>query len=125
MSQEPASAPTSDEKRMPFLGHLGELRTCLRNAVLGYALGCVLAGIFAEELFVILIKPLADACVKAGISADINFASPVEPFWVYFKVAMIFGLFVAAPVIFWQLWKFVGPGLYKREKRIVFPFTAF
>jgi sec-independent protein translocase protein TatC len=115
----------AEEKRMPFLDHLGELRSCLRRAAIGYMVGCVVAGIFAEELFVILIKPLADACVKANISADINFSSPVEPFWVYFKVAMIFGLFVAAPVIFWQLWRFVGPGLYHREKRIVMPFTVF
>src|ERR1051325_9789663 len=38
---------------------------------------------------------------------------------------MIFGLFVAAPVIFWQLWRFIGPGLYRREKRLVLPFTLF
>src|SRR2546429_152276 len=113
------------DKRMSFMEHLGELRDCLRRAVIGYVVGCLIAGVFAEELFVILIKPLADSCVKAGITADINFASPIEPFWVYFKVAMIFGVFIGAPVIFWQLWRFIGPGLYQREKRLVLPFTVF
>jgi sec-independent protein translocase protein TatC len=97
----------------------------LRGAAIAYFAGCIIAGIFAEELFVLLIKPLADACTKANIVPDIHFMSPVEPFWVYFKVAMVFGLFIAAPVIFWKLWRFIGPGLYKREKNIVLPFTVF
>jgi len=113
------------DKRMPFMEHLAELRVCLRRAVLGYVAGCIIAGFFSEELFVLLIKPLADACVKANMTADINFASPIEPFWVYFKVAMIGGIFFGAPVIFWQLWRFIGPGLYQREKRLVLPFTVF
>jgi sec-independent protein translocase protein TatC len=129
MSAEPAALPPSKqdkaERRMPFMAHLDELRVCLRRSAIAYAAGCIVAGIFSEELFVLLIKPLADACVKANITPTINFMSPVEPFWVYFKVAMIFGLFVAAPAIFWQLWRFIGPGLYKREKRIVAPFTIF
>jgi sec-independent protein translocase protein TatC len=130
MTSAPASSAAPqpdpvDEKRMPFLAHLAELRVCLRRAAIGYLIGVIVAGVFAEELFVILIKPLADACVKANITADINFASPIEPFWVYFKVAMIFGLFLSAPILFWQLWRFVGPGLYRREKKLVLPFTIF
>lgn len=115
---------TVDEKRMPFLEHLTELRKCLRRAVFGYIAGIAIAGAFSEELFVLLIKPLADACAKANITPTINFASPIEPFWVYFKVAMICGLFVGAPVIFWQLWSFVGPGLHRKEKRLILPFTV-
>src|SRR5262249_36464925 len=113
-----------DEKRMPFLVHLGELRVCLRRAAMGYVAGVIVAGYFSERLLFLLIKPLMDACQRAEIPATIHFASPVEPFWVYIKVAMIFGLFLSAPMIFWQLWRFVGPGLYQREKRLVLPFTV-
>src|SRR5262249_6948286 len=103
---------------------LAELRTCLRRAAIAYFVGVIVTSFFSKELFVMLLKPLADACVKAGITADIHFSSVIEPFWVYFKIAMIFVLFVAAPVIFWQLCSFVSPGLYSRERRFVLPFTA-
>src|SRR5262249_45704566 len=106
-----------------FLGHIGELRSCLRRAALGYLAGVVIAGLFAERLYVLLAWPLARALAKAKLPQDLNFSSPIEPFWVYFKVAMIFCLFFSAPVIFWHLWCFVGRGLYRREMRLVFPFT--
>lgn len=129
MSAEPAALPPSKqdkaERRMPFMAHLDELRVCLRRSAIAYAVGAIIAGIFAEELFVVLLQPLLRAAQKADVKVNLNFASPIEPFWVYFKVAMIFGLFVSAPAIFWQLWKFIGPGLYNREKKIVMPFTIF
>src|SRR5215470_13202585 len=121
----PPSKQDKAERRMPFMSHLDELRVCLRRAAIAYMLGCILAGVFSEELYVILLRPLLIAAQKADMKLTLNFMSPVEPFWVYFKVAMIFGLFVAAPAIFWQLWRFIGPGLYRREKRIVAPFTIF
>jgi sec-independent protein translocase protein TatC len=52
-----------------------------------------------------------------------RFASPTEPFWVYTKLAMYVAFLVASPFIFWQLWKFVAPGLYKREKRMALVVT--
>jgi sec-independent protein translocase protein TatC len=121
----PPSKQDKAEKRMPFMAHLDELRVSLRRAAIAYMFGCILAGVFSEELYVILLRPLLIAAQKADMKLTLNFMSPVEPFWVYFKVAMIFGLFVSAPAIFWQLWKFIGPGLYRREKRIVAPFTFF
>src|SRR5262249_55165530 len=121
----PASKEDKAEKRMPFMDHLNELRVRLRRAAIAYAVGCIIAGVFSEELYVLLLRPLLIAAQKADIKVTLNFASPVEPFWVYFKVAMIFGLFVSAPAIFWQLWQFIGPGLYRRGKRIVAPFTIF
>ena len=108
---------------MTFLEHLGELRSSLRRALAGYVLGVVVAGFFSEQLFVWLVQPLAAACAEAGVRPTIHFSSPVEPFWVYFKVALVAGLFLSAPVLFWQLWRFVSPGLYKREKRLVVPFA--
>ena len=52
-----------------------------------------------------------------------RFASPTEPFWVYTKLAMYGALLVASPFIFWEIWRFVAPGLYKREKRMALVVT--
>ena len=54
----------------------------------------------------------------------LHFSSSVEPFLIYLKVALYAGLFMASPFILWQLWAFVAPGLYRKEKRSVLPFVA-
>jgi sec-independent protein translocase protein TatC len=59
-----------------------------------------------------------------GTVPTINFASPTEPFWVYTKLAMYGALLISSPLIFWELWKFVAPGLYKKEKRMALGLTT-
>jgi sec-independent protein translocase protein TatC len=116
-----------DERRLPFLEHLAELRLRLRNAVLALLVGCLIAFWFSETLFALLARPLNQAWheVLPNQTAQLRFGSLVEPFWVYFELSIYAGLFVASPVIFHQLWKFIAPGLYDKERRVALPFAVF
>lgn len=109
----------SDEKQ-PFMSHLEELRTRLVWCAVAVGVGFVIAYIFSERLFEVLIAPLKDA-MKEG--DKLVFTSLPEMFFAYLKIAFIAGLLAAAPVIFYQLWLFVAPGLYQKEKKLVIPFV--
>ncbi len=113
------------EKLMTFTEHLEELRTRLKYALFALLGGVLLAYGFSDLLFVWLTQPLIKAWSDAGLGApQLHFSNPIEPFFTYLKVALVGGLFISSPVAFYQLWLFVAPGLYKREKRYVIPFTV-
>ncbi len=115
-----------DERKMAFTEHLRELRTRLRNSIIALILAICVTYFFAQPMFALLTQPFSVAYRQAGLGeAQMVFASLTEPFWVYFKVAMYAGIFVASPVIFHQLWSFIAPGLYSKEKRIALPFAFF
>jgi len=110
---------------MTFTEHLEELRTRLKYAIISVLVAMLVAYAFARPLFVILTQPLIKAWHGAGLGPPkLHFANPIEPFFTYLKVALIAGVFAASPVVFYQLWKFVAPGLYKHEKKFVIPFTV-
>ncbi len=121
--EAPELTPESelDDSRMPFIEHLRELRTRLRNAILALTVGFVIGFMFSQELFVILARPLGETWNQVGNEAAgdpvLYFNSLIEPFWVYLSVALWGGIFIASPVIFHQLWLFIAPGLYRRERR--------
>jgi sec-independent protein translocase protein TatC len=133
-----ARAPDDAElehSRMPFLSHLRELRDRVRNAALFFGAGFVVCFIFAEEIYAWLRQPVFDAwaaknaeLVAAGKQPlgdpALSFGSLTEPFWVNMSVALWAGVFVASPFIFYQLWRFIAPGLYKRERRITVVFAV-
>ncbi len=105
---------------MPFFDHLRELRDRLRNAAIFFVLGTAVSWFFAPDIYDWLLRPLERAWAqhpRLGPTPTMNFGSIVEPFWVYMSVALWSGIFVASPFIFHQLWKFIAPGLYKRERR--------
>lgn len=112
-----------DEYRMPLLEHLRELRTrlivCLWT-VLITVVGCFF---FANDIFAVLAAPMNDALVETG-RGTMAVTQAMEGFMVQMKVAGLAGLFLASPVLFWQTWKFVGPGLYDQEKKAVLPLVA-
>ena len=126
---EPAQAPEPEttpepenEVRLSFFDHLKELRTRLLQALLGVAVGMVAVGAFVERIFRWVMKPVL-ASLPEGQRA-LNYTSYLEPFLVYLKVALYGGLFLAAPWVLFQLWLFIAPGLYKREKRVAIPFVV-
>src|SRR5687767_1824731 len=99
-----------DDKRQPFLEHLRDLRASLRNSVIALGLAAVICFSFSKQLFVLLSRPLIATWREAGLGeAKLHFSSLVEPFWVYFEISLYAGVFLASPVIFHQLWKFVAP----------------
>ncbi len=108
---------------MPFVEHLRELRIRLRNAVIALAAGFVIAYSFKELVLVFMLKPLTQVWAEAKAEnpaigdSKLVFGSLVEPFWTYFSMALWAGIFVASPFIFYQIWKFIAPGLYKKERK--------
>lgn len=116
-----------EESRMPFLAHLRELRDRVRNAAIFFMLAFFLCFYFAGEIYEWIQVPLATAWrgyPKLG-NFEMSFGTLTEPFWVNMSVALWAGIFVASPFVFYQIWKFVAPGLYKKERRIAVYFAVF
>ena len=111
--------PESDV-RMPLTAHLDELRTRLIRALLATAAGAGVAWFFIGHLVAFLLAPLA--ALRPEESFIIG-TGVTEAFFTKLKVAVIAGLFLASPVLFFQAWRFVAPGLYRREKRVALPFS--
>ncbi|MEK6607783.1 MAG: twin-arginine translocase subunit TatC [Myxococcota bacterium] len=112
------------EGRMGFMEHLRELRRRVRNAALAYLAAVIVAYLGAPWFFVWLTRPLVEAWPAVGSGRPtLHFKSVVEPLFVNVKIALIGGIFLASPVIFHQLWRFVAPGLYPRERRAMLPFV--
>jgi sec-independent protein translocase protein TatC len=107
-----------DSKRMSLLEHLSELRTRLRNAAIAFALAMIGSFYLVEHYFDILTRPVRQGMKDAGHEVNFYAKSLTEPFWVYMKLAIIGGLIVAGPFVFWEVWKFIAPGLYRRERRL-------
>lgn len=129
MTPSPESPPVQkaaepeNEVKLSFLDHLGDLRRRVTRALLGVLVGMVAIGAFVERLFHLLMVPVL-ASLPEG-QQTLHYTSYIEPLMVYLKVAIYGGVFVAAPWILFQLWQFIAPGLYKRERRVVVPFLAF
>ena len=110
----------SDDK-MPFTAHLEELRRRLTICAISVGLGFVGCYIFAKQLFNLLVAPLVAALPEGS---KLIYTALPEAFFTYLKVAFVAGLLLASPMIFFQLWKFVAPGLYANEKKYVIPFVV-
>lgn len=116
-----------EDKPMTFWEHLDELRKRIIYSVLAFFGACFAAWELKERMLGILVKPFAEAWRAQGLRGDpsLHFGAPGAAFMAYLKLSMIGGAAIAAPVIFYQLWSFVAPGLYAREKRFVIPFVFF
>jgi len=107
-----------DDEKIPFTDHLDELRKRLITCFIAVGVGFVLSYGFKEKLFEILTLPLVSV-MKGG--DKIIYTGVAEAFFTYMKVAFIAGVGVASPVIVYQFWMFVAPGLYEKERRLVIP----
>jgi sec-independent protein translocase protein TatC len=127
MVQASSAEPAPADKKMTIWEHLDELRARLIKALIAYLIAACVAWNYHEPILAWLWKPFAESWIASGLPGDpaLNFASPAEIFTSYFKLSLIAGLLIAAPVMFYQLWAYVAPGLYKKEKTIVIPFVFF
>ncbi len=113
--------------RMPFLSHLAELRDRVRNAAIAFVVAVFACFYFSDYIFEWLKAPLFEVWKAKHISHEpqLVFLSLTEPFWVNMSIALWAGIFAASPFIFYQLWRFIAPGLYKRERRLGLWFAIF
>ena len=113
-------------KPMTFWEHLDELRKRLTWSVLAFFGGCFAAWGVHEELLSILTKPFIHAWSEQHLQGapNLNFSAPGAAFTGYFRISMIGGAAMAAPFIFYQVWSFIAPGLYSKEKRYIIPFVG-
>ncbi len=123
--------PESDVK-MTIWEHIGELRKRLMRAALALVGGAIICWAFREQLLGWVTTPYATAwrekfpeLVKAGQSPELQTLAPADAFVNYMQLSLVGGVIIAAPVIFYQLWAFISPGLYSREKRYIVPFVLF
>lgn len=107
---------------MPLTAHLEELRTRLIRALIGALVGFAACYGFVEFLVKFLLRPLQTI---DPTHVEIIGTGVTDAFFTKLKVAFVSGLFVASPIIFYQAWQFVAPGLYEREKRVALPFAIF
>ncbi|MGZ5466325.1 MAG: twin-arginine translocase subunit TatC [Thermoanaerobaculia bacterium] len=114
--------PDAELPKMSFLDHLEELRKRLMVSFIAVAVGFFACWAFAEPIFEKLQEPLAAFLPEGDTLA---YTRLTAPFFLYMKVAFFAGLFVAAPVVLLQLWLFIAPGLYKKERRLAAPFIIF
>jgi sec-independent protein translocase protein TatC len=111
----------TDEKQ-PFFSHLKELRDRLLVCIVAVAIAFIFTYYFKERLFDFLMQPFLK--VMPAQSSFI-FTGITEAFLTYFKISVVAAFFVAAPVILYEFWMFVAPGLYEKEKKYVYPFIFF
>src|SRR5947209_18235828 len=116
-------APVDEEERelpkMSVLEHLEELRKRLLISLLTILAGFLLCWNYADRIFGWISQPLAQYLPHGE---KLVYTRLTEPFMLYMKVAFFAGIFVSSPIILWQLWLFISPGLYKRERRYAAPF---
>lgn len=103
----------SGKGSMPFLHHLEELRWRLIKSVLSVVIFSIVSYFFAEYLIIFIKKPLGDV--------QLYNISVTGSFYAYLKVSLIAGILGALPITFYQLWAFISPGLYKKERMMIIP----
>ena len=107
---------------MSFLEHLDELRRRIVISAAAVFVGFLVAFAFINRIFGFIMRPLQQVLPEGG---KLMYTEPAEAFLLYMKVAALVGLLMAAPVVLWQLWLFIAPGLYANEKRFAIPFVVF
>src|SRR6516162_875964 len=116
-----ARAAVTDRAELPgmsLMEHLDELRRRIIRSAIFLAVGFVVAYIFRERLYGFVQVPLD----KLGIK--LNYTHPMDALNLYLQVSLIGGAIIASPFILYQVWLFIAPGLYQRERRFVVPFMG-
>jgi sec-independent protein translocase protein TatC len=119
-------APNQDSEAgaaMGFFEHLEELRRRLLHSLIAITVCLVIGLAFWEEIYLFVSEPMLAAFEAAGMEKRLVFTGPLVPIKFALQVGLYAGIFLAAPYIFWQVWLFVAPGLYRRERRVAMPFV--
>ena len=120
--------PTPEgDMAMTIWEHLDELRSRIIRAALSVLAGCVICWGFRVQILSWLLKPYEHAWVSRHLhgAPELQTLSPADVFVGYLQLSLFGAIICSAPVIFYQLWSFISPGLYSREKRLIVPFVFF
>lgn len=119
------SSSTNDDLQMTFWEHLEELRGRILKALVAFAVGAGFAWYFRERVLIWLTTPFVNAWTASitGQRPALHFPAPASLFISYLRQSLIAGFVFALPIIFYQVWAFVAPGLYARERRFAIPFV--
>jgi sec-independent protein translocase protein TatC len=112
----------ANEEKISFMSHLDELRKRLIRCCIAVGIGFGVCYYFSDELFLLLSAPLKEAMPA---DSKIYFTNLIEPFMIYIKIGLIGGILLSSPYLFYQFWKFIAPGLYQKEKKLIVPFVLF
>jgi sec-independent protein translocase protein TatC len=127
---ELAAGPESGEEEkesmptMGFLDHLEELRKRIIYSIVAVAVGFFACWWKVEAIYEVMQRPIMDALKANGMSEKLVYLNPTEPFNLYLKIAALAGLFLTSPFVLYQVWMFISPGLYRKEKKYVIPFMV-
>lgn len=111
-----------DEEKKPLVDHLIELRNRVLVCLVSIGIAFIFTYALKEKIFLFLMKPFIKIMPE---NSAFVFTSVTEAFLTYFKIAFVSSLFLSSPVILYEIWMFISPGLYEREKRFLYPFIIF
>jgi sec-independent protein translocase protein TatC len=117
--------PEASEEELPRMGffqHLEELRKRLLVSLLAVFGGFLASWYWAPGIFDFLARPIRGVLPPGQ---NLAYTRLTEPFLMYFRVALLAGILLSSPIVLWQVWLFISPALYRREKRYVLPFVTF
>jgi sec-independent protein translocase protein TatC len=117
-----SATPTPELPKMSLLQHLEELRKRIIISVMAVIGGFLACWWKADLIYGYMQRPISKALTAHHLDAQLVYTAPTEPFNIYMKVGLIAGIFVASPIVLYQLWLFIAPGLFRNEKRYVLPF---
>src|SRR5438270_10288046 len=109
---------------MGFLDHLEELRRRIVYSIAAVAVGFIACWWKVERIYDVMQRPIMDVLRANGLSQQLVYLNPTEPFNLYLKIAALAGLFLISPFVLYQVWMFISPGLYRNEKGYVLPFMV-
>lgn len=111
-----------EDSKAPLIEHLVELRKRVVWSLVAFIVGMMVVFPFAQNLLAWLAEPMADVMRARGETPNLIFTAPQEAFFSYIRISIIFGFALASPVVGYQMWRFVAPGLYREEKGAFLPF---
>lgn len=107
---------------MGLLQHLEELRQRILYSIVAVAVCFGVSWYKWEAIYALMRKPIEQALQAHGLPTKLNFLNPTDPFNLSLKLALITGIFIACPFLLYQVWMFISPGLYRKEKKFILPF---
>jgi sec-independent protein translocase protein TatC len=125
MAEAPGRATEPSRLELPgmsLLEHLEELRKRIIYSLIAVAVGFGVAWRFSEAIYRLMERPIVTALQNNHLPTKLVYTNPTEPFNIYLKIGLIAGIFIACPVVLYQVWMFISPGLYRHEKKYILPF---